>query len=255
MRQLAVILGVALLTVAVEPAMAGPTELVLNGSFENSTYTTNNEFGSSVGNVTKSGVSQGITGWTGNGGYDLYFLAGTQSTQNAVSRYGGTRELLWPSVNALSPSGGNFVALDGDTTIQGGLSQTVGGFVPGQRYLLSFYWAGGQLQSAQGITTDSLIVSAGSDLAVTTPIVTNASEGFVPWMQQRYGFTATATTELLTFLSAGTPNGAPPMALLDGVSIIQVVPEPATFAVVVAGLAVAGLLRRRSSNVGRRRST
>ena len=225
-------------------AIAGPTELVTNGSFEASSYTANHEFGT-VSSFQAPASSQGVTGWTGNGGYNLYFFGGTQTTVGATTRYGGTQEKLYPSANQLSPDGGNFVAFDGDTTIQGGISQTVQGFVVGQRYLFSFYWAGAQLATRSGATTDSLQVQIGNDLSATTNIIANVSTGFVPWMLQTYRFTATSASELLTFLSAGTPNGAPPIALLDGVSITQDVPEPATLCVVSAGIALVGLARRR----------
>lgn len=243
MRNFAIVFGLSIVASA-SAAIAGPTELVTNGGFESSSYTVNHEFGT-IASFSAPQASQGVTGWTGNGGYNLYFIGGTQTTQSAVSRYPGTNERFYPSMNQLSPNGGNFVALDGDTSIQGGISQNVQNFIAGQQYVLSFYWAGGQLASAQGPTTDSLKVQVGNDLSVTTDIISNISTGFVPWMFQKYRFTATSASELLTFLSAGTPNGAPPIALLDGVSITQAVPEPATLCVVTAGLALAGLARRR----------
>ena len=243
MRYFAIAFSLSILASA-SAAIAGPTELVTNGGFEASSYTVNHEFGT-ISSYSAPQSSQGVTGWTGNGGYNLYFIGGTQTTQGAVSRYGGTNERFYTSMNQLSPNGGNFVALDGDTTIQGGISQNVQNFTVGQQYVLSFYWAGAQLRSAQGPTTDSLKVQVGDDLSVATDIVSNTSMGFVPWMFQKYRFTATSASEVLTFLSAGTPTGAPPIALLDGVSITQAVPEPATLCVVTAGLALAGLARRR----------
>ena len=243
MRYFAIAFSLSILASA-SAAIAGPTELVTNGGFEASSYTVNHEFGT-ISSYSAPQSSQGVTGWTGNGGYNLYFIGGTQTTQGAVSRYGGTNERFYTSMNQLSPNGGNFVALDGDTTIQGGISQNVQNFIVGQQYVLSFYWAGAQLRSAQGPTTDSLKVQVGDDLSVATDIVSNTSMGFVPWMFQKYRFTATSASEVLTFLSAGTPAGAPPIALLDGVSITQAVPEPATLCVVTAGLALAGLARRR----------
>lgn len=256
MRYLAIAFGFSIVTsasAAILVPIAGPTELVMNGGFESTSYTANHEFGA-VSSFTAPQSSQGVTGWTGNGGYNLYFFGGTQTTVGATSRYGGTREKLYPSANQLSPNGGNFVALDGDSTIRGGISQNVQNFIVGQQYVLSFYWAGAQLISASGATTDSLNVQVGNDLSTTTNVVANASTGFVPWMLQTYQFTATSASELLTFLSVGTPNGAPPIALLDGVSIKQAVPEPATFGVVTAGLALVGFvrLRRRVSKTSAR---
>jgi hypothetical protein len=54
-------------------------------------------------------------------------------------------------------------------------------------------------------------------------------------------FTATAATDVLSFLSTGTPSGVPPFALLDGVSMVAV-PEPSGAALMIVGvLALAGL--------------
>jgi hypothetical protein len=54
-------------------------------------------------------------------------------------------------------------------------------------------------------------------------------------------FTATATTETLGFFANGV--GAPPFALLDGVSLVDA-PEPATWTVMIMGLLGVASARR-----------
>jgi hypothetical protein len=57
-------------------------------------------------------------------------------------------------------------------------------------------------------------------------------------------FTATDTKQTLNFMSLGTPNGLPPMAALDGVSLTAV-PEPATWAMMLIGFGGLGAMIRR----------
>ena len=57
-------------------------------------------------------------------------------------------------------------------------------------------------------------------------------------------FTATAASQVLTFLAVGTPAGQPPISLLDGVNL-TFVPEPGSALVVIAGLAGLATLARR----------
>ena len=120
-------------------ALAAPINLVTNGDFTASSYTANNQFGSGSGQG-----GQGVTGWTGNGGYELYFTsAAASSTQSAQGQYGYTgREMLWGPV-PVSPTGGAFVALDGDpvSRLAGAISQTISGLVPwATSYQLDFDW-------------------------------------------------------------------------------------------------------------------
>ena len=62
---------------------------------------------------------------------------------------------------------------------------------------------------------------------------------------QKMTFVATATTQTLTFLAKGTPQGQPPVVLLDGVSMIQT-PEPATLVLLGGGLiAIIAIKKRR----------
>ncbi len=216
-------------TANASPVSPTPVNLVANGDFSSSDYVQNNQFGAGYG-------GQGVTGWTGNGGYNIYFLAGTATTDSADSQYGGGREDLWNVTP--SPTGGNFVALDGASGVQGGLSQSVSGLTPGETYALTFSWGAGQLQSRTGATTEQLRATFGSQ-SYLTQTVANPSRGFTGWFTTTFDYTATAGNEMLSFLSVGTPSGLPPIATLDGVSLVDV-PEPGSIGVLAFGLGLVG---------------
>ena len=221
--------------------------LVQNGDFSNSSYAVNHQFGSG-GSVPAP--AQGVTDWTGNNGYNLYFFAGTDTTVSAIAQYGGGKEKLYgPAGGNTSPTGGNFVGLDGEQTagIQGAISQTINGLVGGKQYQLAFDWGAAQVQSRTGNTTSQLAVSLGAQ-TFSTSVVSNPSESFTGWFHQTFTFTATGASEVLTFLSVGTPKGLPPMAVLDGGSLNQV-PEPVSIALFGVGLLGIGgaVYRRRKS--------
>lgn len=144
----------------------------------------------------------------------------------------------------LSPDGGAFVALDGDVAFNGPLSQEVSGLVPGQQYLLSFFWAAGMFDNrveqtyAAGLSIDNQIFfSLGSETGQTARLTTVPDE-FVGWFNVRAVFTARNATETLAFLSVGAPSALPPVALLDGISLTAV-PVPAS--ALLFGIALAGL--------------
>jgi hypothetical protein len=63
--------------------------------------------------------------------------------------------------------------------------------------------------------------------------------GFWNWNLQTMNFTAASTSELLNFMAVGI--GAPPVALLAEVSL-SAVPEPETWAMMLAGFAGLGLV-------------
>jgi len=237
---------VALSAAATGGALA--QNLVQNGNFNQTSYVFNNQFGTAWTQTTM----QGITGWTGNGGYDLYFFSGTATADSANSQYdsgyntGSEKLYATATFTGSSPTGDNFVAMDGDPAVAGGggISQTINGLTAGAQYTLSFVWAASQLQSRTGQTTEDLQVSLGGQIFATTPTVTNPSQSFTGWFTQAYTFTATGTQELLSFLSQGTPSGDPPIALLTDVSVTKV-PEPGTLTVLGAGLAGLMAVRRR----------
>jgi len=212
-------------------------DVITNGDFSSSTYgATNNQFGTGFG-------GQGVTGWTGNGGYNIYF--GTNVTTNAVSQYSppSTGEHLYGTA---FPIDGAFVALDGDSTVRGMISQDLTGLEVGKNYTLTFDWAAGQLANRSGATSEQLAVSFGAD-SFNTGVLNVASGGFSGWNHVTYVFTAGQANQTLSFLSIGTPNGLPPMALLDNVSLT--VPEPATWAMMLIGFGGIGAMIRRRRQV------
>ena len=224
---------------------AQASNLVVNGSFESLLVdNTPSEFGTRH-------PAQEVTGWTTDG-YNFIFTPGTADTDVAVSEFGHLA--LWGpnsgsnnGLPATSPDGGNFVAMDGAFDV-GALSQTIDGLTPGQDVTVSFWWAGAQQSGFSGPTTEQVTVSLGSD-SQSTVVLDNVSHGFTGWQQQSFTFTPTSTSEVLSFLAVGTPNGVPPFVLLDGVSLdASDTPEPGTWALLilgVAGLGASNWLRRK----------
>jgi hypothetical protein len=232
-------------------ATASTTNLIQNGSFESTTL---NSVSSAEGTTSQQLNFNGFTvnGWTNNSnngtiGYNFLFTSGTAT---AAGNAGNVS--LWNSSNGgvntipASPDGGSFLGMDGAYQ-QATVSQTVNNLTVGATYLLSFYYAGAQQSGFTGQTTEGFTVGFGSQ-TYNTPILTDANHGFTGWTSQSVAFTATSTSQTLSFLADGTPGGEPPFSLLDGVSLVQVTPEPSTLALLGSGiLAVGGLVRRRRS--------
>jgi len=213
-----------------QTAMAA--NLVANGDFESTT----------AGNG-QLGFNTDATGWFSappSGSYNFVFAPGTADTSGAVSQFGGLS--LWGPGNgsanglpAASPSGGNFVAMDGAFDV-GPITQTITGLVPGKTYALSFWWGGAQQSGFSGATTDQLQVSLGAQ-TISTSVINVADHGFTGWMQETFSYTATSPSELLSFLAIGTPSGVPPFALLDGVALNQTSVPDSNSTVMLLGLA------------------
>lgn len=223
-------------------AQATPVNLVVNGGFETTTKGTGQ-----IDALTTA------TGWTSKG-YNFVFAGATADKSGTTGTYGNIT--LWGpqngAANGLGPSplGGNFLAADGAYDVAP-ITQTINGLVIGQQYNLSFYWAGAQQSGYNGAQTEQWVVSLGNQ-TISTAVYQNTSHGFSGWMQENFTYTATSTSEVLSFLARGTPTGVPPFSLLDGVSLTAAVPEPSTSALFLAGfglLAVAARLRRRNKSV------
>jgi len=234
----------ASLLVSASAAQAA-VNLVSNGDFETSSYSSNTQFGAGFG-------GQGVSGWTGLGGNHLqfYFFGGTQNDVNAVNQFGDPQGYFYDTFDTLSSNGGNFVALDGDSDYSGQISQTINGLVVGQQYNLTFDWSAGQLRNRTGDTTEKLQVTFGGETFNTSTLAIPSGQ-FSGWQQANFTFTATSTSQALTFLSVGTPNGLPPIAALDGI-YLTAVPEPEAWALMLMGFGGLGALlrnRRRQASI------
>jgi hypothetical protein len=237
------LIAVPLTAIALVLGASGPAraDVVTNGGFE------------SNGGNGQLGYNTSATGWSISGGYSFLFAPGTADTTGASGQYGALS--LWGPGNgsanglpATSPAGGYFLAQDSDFQ-QAAISQTINGLTAGQQYQLGFYSAGAQQFGFSGLSTDQWQVSLGAQTQ-TTGVVNVASQGFSGWTYQTMNFTATSSSEVLSFLALGSPSGVPPFALLDGVSL-NAVPEPSCW---IAGLGMLCLglirLRRRTKAAG-----
>jgi len=228
LRQATVIGGsaTALLLFAIS---AQANSLIMNGGFGTLTGGTSGQLGY---NIT-------ATGWTTTG-YNFVFTSGEADTTGATGSNGNLK--LWGpgdgaanGLPATSPDGGNYLAADGAYGVSP-ISQTVDGLLPGESYTVGFYWAGAQQYNFNGNTTEEWTVSLGGQ-SFSTPIVDDTSHGFTGWQYQTFTYVATSSSEVLSFLATGTPNGTPPFSLLDGVTLVAA-PEPGTWVLMLGGLAV-----------------
>jgi hypothetical protein len=220
----------------------------------------------SNGNFSASGsagfIQQGTTNdqslpsWTiTNGPSGSYTCVATGPTITSGTTYCGSGGDSFTTSPGTIPGGynGNIFINDAGSPYSLTISQTITNLISGQAYALSFYYAGAQQTNFSGASTDYWAVTTGSTVT-DTPNITigygtaGGNQGIGPadpWAEDTINFTATATTEALSFLAAGTGSGEPPFMMLADVSIFHV-PEPASLtAYCVALMGLAGLRRYR----------
>jgi len=242
-------------------ASANTTQnFVVNGGFEQATVPSGQ-----LEAVTK------VTGWTAVRGGNLaqadaeryVFLtdADSASAPGMLNRKGNYTRLAGPGNGhengmTASPQGGNFIAMDANFN-RGAISQLVEGLTVGEKYTLSFDFAGAQNISSRGNTETTIFFGLTSDpfgyeaANKTGPVMKNTEFGFVDWDTYTFDFIADSAISYLYFFARGAPSGQPPFALLDNVSLTGphagAVPEPATWAMMIVGFgAVGGVMRRRA---------
>ena len=198
------------------------------------------------GSTSTNGYGQTLTGRFGNFSvYDPGNIAGTTPTGGAIPN--------------TSPGGGNFIAADGASGYSLAIYQTLTSLTPGQAYSVSFWYAAAQQSGFTGSTTEGWQVSL-ENAAQLTQVAANgtsiqdtptqpggglAQGSFQAWAQDTVTFTATSTSQVLTFLSMGTPSGQPPMDFLSDV-VLTATPEPGSMGMIGLGLlSFAAVLRAR----------
>lgn len=127
-----------------------------------------------------------------------------------------------------------------------GISQTISGLQVGASYTLTFL----SMSNHDGSGTyQAWDVSFGSQ-SQTSRATTPNTDDTGTWVQTTMSFKATSTSQVLTFLADYFPGSNPQMLDLDGVVLekVSAVPEPSSWALLLAGVAGVSLAMRRSRN-------
>lgn len=229
-------------------ATLAPVNLVLNGDFEDTINGTNKQLGY---NSSFQDYQTDAEEWDSNG-YNFLYSPGNADIGGAANQYNGFDDklTLWSDRNGgedfmpeTSPTGGNFLALDGGHLVDD-VVQVISGLTMGKDYDVTFWWAAAQQEGYYGPTTEQLQVSLGGQ-SFLTEVYELPDRGFSGWMQQTFTFTADSISPVLSFLAIGTPAGLPPFTLLDGVTMHEtVIPELSTC--FIGSVLACGLAFRRS---------
>lgn len=187
-------------------AQAGAANLVVNGGFEAQTVQ------SPAGFDTFSAGSQGLVGWH----IDL-------------------RNVDLVSSSFWAPAGGNN-SLDLSGTGKGVISQVISTVI-GQVYTLSFDLAGNPFGTS---AIKGLSVNFGST-GLYDFDTTGHTGNNMGWTHYTTKFAAVSTNTTLSFASRTAGNAGP---ALDNIAVTAV-PEPETYAMLLAGLGLMGTLARR----------
>ncbi|HEY4083593.1 MAG TPA: PEP-CTERM sorting domain-containing protein [Burkholderiaceae bacterium] len=152
---------------------------------------------------------------------------------------------------------GSFQGYHCDNTLLNGVKQTVSGLTVGNTYQLSFLTGFGSQNDAH--LAGGLTAYWQASLGAQTQNGNAAKSAYEPaqyanttygqWVSSTLTFTATSASEVLQFLAIVPPQGMPTSAAigLSNASLVDVtpVPEPATLALSVGGLALLGYSVRR----------
>ena len=136
-------------------------------------------------------------------------------------------------VAGTAKDGKNFVELD--TNQNSSISQTIKTTL-GQTYNLSFWYA-----PRAGVAADSngIDVLWNGTSILTSPLTGTSSN----WVQQTLAVTGTGGLDKLSFLAVGNSDSYG--GSIDMVSLTAAVPEPETYAMLLAGLGLMGTVARR----------
>ncbi len=156
---------------------------------------------------------------------------GLNATPSGWSVSAGTVDIIGnPGFFDFIPGSGRYIDLDGSTGNAGILAKSFL-LTAGVQYTALFDMAGSHRGSAESVTANFGTTGAGYAVASAAGW-TNHSLAFTPSVSGWYS---------LSFENAGNDNVG---ALLDNVSI-QAVPEPETYAMMLAGLGLMGAIARR----------
>ena len=226
---------------------SGAQNLITNGGFENVGPGAGTKL--TVPFAIISGVT--VSGWNtyGGSGYNPYYGVLYQSPAAAQAPdYASEYMMVRPGFTS-SPDGGAFIDTIAYPTSQPTslISQTVNNLAVNQYYTLTFYQAASNNEPVtSGAETSQWNVTLGGDTK-KSPLMTTQPLTNTNWQLVTMTFQAHSASQVLSFIASGTPAGAPNVnnAILDGVSLVAAVPEPATWALMLGGLGCVAFIGKR----------
>ena len=210
---------IAVLAVSLLAASSAMANIVTNGSFENLT-------GFPLGSGSW-GLSSTLFGWTQNDG-DKFEIQLAKNFQTSATGF-------YNSFNT-SYDGAHYLELNANRL--GVISQTLT-TVADQLYRLSFGYSG---RSDSGTGRDSLLDVYWGGVKINPEVIdVSPTSG---WHTFDYVLNAAGSSTELRFVSRGPTSNASYGSYLDGITV-SAVPEPATIALMLAGLGMIGFTTRR----------
>ncbi len=139
------------------------------------------------------------------------------------------------------PGNGNYIDMNGSTGQSGGIhTANAFNFLAGKTYTVSFNYGNNAFSAGNG-STETLI----ADVLGFPGVTINQIGSIVSYLTSGFSFTPTANfSSALYFKGSGSNDGDNGGIVLDNVSL-SVVPVPATFPLLAAGLGVLGFASRR----------
>jgi hypothetical protein len=198
--------------------------------------------GSLEGNIQNGALP---TGWFAPSVGTL--LPNTPDTMNELNNVGVLGTTGFAATPSASPNGGSWVGVGADgSNLNESFAQTISDFSIGTLYTLSWYDANFGVDYSAAIYTAANSFSAYLDDIL---IGTGSTRDLAPsWALQTFSFTPTATTHTLKFQLASTAKS---YLSIDGISLtppVTAVPEPQTWALMIAGLFLIGFQTRRRAS-------
>ena len=176
------------------------------------------------------------------------FVGGNLLTNNFSDRFGPTNYVFLNNANGWTFNlGSTFLArtLDGSdgalllNESNGAASRLISGLTIGQQYSLSFLLSGDNVPGGDYVLGGSI---AGLSFSIGG---TDGASGTNPGTLLSYNFTATSTSHLLSFDESSQSAASP---IIDNIVISTVsgaVPEPSSWAMLLAGFGMVGFAARR----------
>ena len=122
------------------------------------------------------------------------------------------------------------------------MEQTLTGLTAGAAYSVNF------IMASESIRTDHVILTADGLGAQTFTAPPDTGGFWNNWVSKSYGFTATGSSATIRFSTFGLDPTAQYDVGIDKVELTGAVPEPETYALMLAGLGALGWVARRRRN-------